>query len=353
MLTESFGSVFETSDGNQVVTRMKQRVSIIIPAYNAARYIGEAIASVQSQTFPDWELIVVDDGSSDGTAQIIGELAKRDKRIRSFSQPNAGQGAARNAGINVANAPLIAFLDADDVWLENKLERQIEVQRETQADLVYSDAWIFNGENVTDEQASFNIESGLHTGREMFRKLFDSNSIPMLTVIARRATVLEAGAFNSHGRFSEDYDLWMRLAAAGASFYGINEKLARYRRHHSSSAFKSEASDERISDNANMYIATLRLLERHQNDSLLDAAQVKKRIIVLHQTVITALCREGRFDEAADYAARLSEIDARGLKTFVMRMMLKASPHRFIQIQNYLRAVADGRRKNLKSSCDG
>lgn len=99
-------------------------VSIITPCYNGAKYIGETIDSVISQTYPDWEMIIVDDGSKDNSAQIVREYAEKDSRITLVQQENAGSAAARNNGIRRAEGQYIALLDADDLWHPDFLEKQ-------------------------------------------------------------------------------------------------------------------------------------------------------------------------------------------------------------------------------------
>src|SRR5262249_61710555 len=97
-------------------------VSIIMPAYNAGKYIADSIQSVLAQTYSDWELIVVDDGSTDNTATVVQQFVTRDSRIKYFFQENGRLGKARNTGIKNASGSLIAFLDSDDLWLETQLE---------------------------------------------------------------------------------------------------------------------------------------------------------------------------------------------------------------------------------------
>src|SRR5215204_696893 len=110
---------------------MQHLVSVIMPAYNAGRYIAESVRSVQAQTFGGWELVVVDDGSADDTGEVVRRFAAADARVRYVRRPNGGQAAARNTGLAEARAPFVAFLDADDLWLPEKLEAQLAVMGET------------------------------------------------------------------------------------------------------------------------------------------------------------------------------------------------------------------------------
>ena len=115
-------------------------VSVIMPAYNASNYVQEAINSVIGQTYSNWELIIVDDGSTDATSSIIAQYRNHDNRIKSFYQDNGKQGKARNLGIEYARGIYVAFLDADDFWLPEKLEIQLEEIQLKNVDLVRYDS---------------------------------------------------------------------------------------------------------------------------------------------------------------------------------------------------------------------
>src|SRR2546430_979121 len=122
-------------------------VSVIMPAFNAERHIVESIQSVLSQTLPDWELVVVDDGSTDNTAEILRTFVSADARIKYVYQPNGRLGKARNTGFQHSSGGLIAFLDSDDLWLPEKLELQVTALAEHDADIVYTDGFIFRGDD--------------------------------------------------------------------------------------------------------------------------------------------------------------------------------------------------------------
>ena len=113
-----------------------------MPAYNAEKYVGQAIQSVLDQTHSDWELIVVDDGSTDRTSDLVQQIAGSESRIRYLFQENSRLGKARNNGIQHSSGNLIAFLDSDDLWLPQKLEMQLQIQKSTNADLVFTGAHI-------------------------------------------------------------------------------------------------------------------------------------------------------------------------------------------------------------------
>jgi glycosyltransferase involved in cell wall biosynthesis len=204
-------------------------VSVVVPAYNSARYVARALQSILGQTYAPLEIIVVDDGSTDDTA---GVLAPYRDRIRYFRQANRGPSAARNTGIRHARGELIAFLDADDWWLPEKLERQVPLLRERpKVGVVHS------GFEYYDEATGRHLPSDhFHTvlAHELvgncYVRLIDGNAINTCTAVVRRECFAQAGLFNESLGWMEDYDLWFRVARA-YEFAFVPQALAVYRRH--------------------------------------------------------------------------------------------------------------------------
>jgi glycosyltransferase involved in cell wall biosynthesis len=198
------------------------RVSVIIPAYNAAATLKRAVSSALTQDHPALEIVVVDDGSTDETPAVISKLGSR---VRALRQLNQGVSAARNAGIRAASGELIAFLDADDEWLPGKTRRQVELfARHPQVGLVYGHALRIDREGC---------ECGIlprDEGPDTYPHLFHSNRIPTSTVVVRRDVLERAGGFIETLRVAEDYDLWLRIAA-DVPFVGLREPVARYWDH--------------------------------------------------------------------------------------------------------------------------
>lgn len=209
-------------------------ISIIMPAYNAAKYIGESIESVIDQTYKNWELIIIDDGSTDNTATIIKQLADTDKRIHYYYQTNAKQGKARNVGIEKSKAQLIAFLDSDDLWLPTRLSLMIEEFVKGNQDLLFTDAYIFEGnfnlKNIPNNQKRFMVTSAQYQGVEGLRNFLYFNKIPMLTTLVKKDVLIETNMFSDR-EICEDYELWLRLLMRGYTFRSINLSLAAYRLH--------------------------------------------------------------------------------------------------------------------------
>lgn len=210
-------------------------ISIVMPAYNAVPYIGETLDSVFQQTFTDYEVIVINDGSPD-TVELENALDPHLNRIRYLKQKNLGAGAARNEGLRAAQGELIAFLDADDLWLPTYLEQQVEFLRQGSFDLVCADAMHFGDSPWAGKtfMEAF-MASAPPAGEITFRGLVSAEqSLITSGIVARRAAIVEVGLFDETLRNSQDFDLWLRLARHGARLAYQRQVLLRYRCHEDS-----------------------------------------------------------------------------------------------------------------------
>lgn len=195
-----------------------------MPAYNAERSIAESIQSALNQTGCEVEVIVVDDGSSDKTRDVV--LAIGDRRVRCIQQKNAGPAVARNRGVEAAKHEWIAFLDADDLWQPQKLARQLETAHRTNAAIVYTLTRNFG--NCDDLAEVRHFPDGPPRG-QIFEMLLLDNVIGLSSVMIHRRVFLDHGGFRSEFRGTEDWDLWLRLSAAGQAFEVVPELLTLYR----------------------------------------------------------------------------------------------------------------------------
>ncbi len=202
-------------------------VSIVTGAYNASQWIGETLQSVEAQTFRQFEHIVVDDGSTDGTAEIVRGYGG----VRLVQKENGGAPSARNAGIAAARGAFVAFLDHDDLWTPDKLERQVALHR-AQPDLTwsYTDAVFFDSGTGEDLHRVRDFSTP-HSGR-VFRPLLLNNFIPFSSSFVRRDLFATYGGLDERPerRHIDDWDLWLRLAADEPLGY-VPEPLLRYRWH--------------------------------------------------------------------------------------------------------------------------
>lgn len=209
-------------------------VSVIMPAYNAEKYIGEAIASVCAQTYENWELLILDDGSADRTVEIAESYAQQDARIQVLCNPqNMGVARTRNRGFDLAQGEWIALLDSDDRWRAQKLEKQLAVARSSDADIVYCSYAMIdeNGCHLSDfivpETTSYDA---------MLRE-----SVLSCSTVLLRQLILREHHFSAE-HYHEDYALWLELMRFGYRAVACREILVDYRvvnGSRSSNKFKS------------------------------------------------------------------------------------------------------------------
>ena len=202
-------------------------VSVVVPAYNVAGFIGEALESVFAQTFEDFEVIVVNDGSPD-TEELERALAPYAGRLVYLRQENRGPSAARNHGIRRARGRYVALLDGDDAWLPNYLEEQLAMLSSPPGlDLVYSDALLFGEGELAGRTFMQTCPS---RGPATVEGLLARRCIVITScVVARRESLMAAGLFNESYWRSEDFDLWVRMAHGGARLGYQRRVLARHR----------------------------------------------------------------------------------------------------------------------------
>jgi glycosyltransferase involved in cell wall biosynthesis len=212
--------------------------SVIMPAYNRAATVGAAIMSALKQTRSDFELIVVDDGSSDDTVARVEELARRDERISLVTQQHRGAAAARNAALARATGEYVSFLDSDDLWLPRYLEAMARTLSEHPgAGVAHTDAWVLHGDVGKIARGSLmnRREPPVVPNEplEFLRAMLESANFLFYSVMIRRPILLEVGGFDERLQASVDYELWLRIAAHGYPFVRHPEKLAVYRRRSS------------------------------------------------------------------------------------------------------------------------
>lgn len=184
-----------------------ERVSVIIPAHNAAGTIARAISSVRAQSFPVLEIIVVDDGSEDETVSLVRSLGED---ILLLSQDNAGPAAARNAGAGASRGNYLAFLDADDYWYPEKISSQVKAFREGQSIVMCSTAFVRFPTN--SDLPSIGSWDGTWIETEDFLDVLRNPYLGTPTVMMKKSTFESCGGFDTELRFGEDVDLWMRAA---------------------------------------------------------------------------------------------------------------------------------------------
>lgn len=224
------------------------KVSVIVPAFNVAPYVGECLASVRAQTLPDWECILVDDGSTDGTADCVRE--NRDPRIRLIRQPNRGVSAARNVGLADARGAYLLFLDGDDLLHPDALRRlSAQLDARPEAVAAYGTVWAIYEDGRSYPQKPLHRRAHeFHSGDLLERMMRGDNFLLISCVTVRTEAAAELGGFRTDLRLAEDWEFWCRVAARGEfRFVGTNPEVSYMRiRTASSSRLLSPAWENHL-----------------------------------------------------------------------------------------------------------
>ena len=198
------------------------RISIIMAAYNAEKTIEQAIYSVLCQTYPDFELLVVNDCSTDKTAALVAAIAEKDDRVRLISnEKNGGVSYTRKHGLEEARGEWIAILDSDDAWASEKLEKQIELQKKTNAELLFTGSAFMDADGRP-------INWYLHAPAEVtYRQLLKQNVLSNSSALVRKK--LYAKHYAVGDEMHEDFAIWLSILKEGRKAYGVDEPLLIYR----------------------------------------------------------------------------------------------------------------------------
>lgn len=269
-------------------------VSVIMPAYNVAPYIGAALESVLAQTFRDFEVLVVDDGATDESAAIAAAFVARDPRVRLLQKVNGGLSSARNHALRHSAGALLALLDSDDLWDPEYLEAQVAILRDRQEiAVVTGNGRFLEGRHDGEPARPF---PDLRPEPDLTTMLGDETSVFIMSIF-RREVYEAVGDFDESMRSNEDYDYWLRAALAGFRFARNDRPLGRYRQRDDSLS----ASEER------MLKGILRVYDKHAPAL---ASRPRERAVLEQQVdrfqiqLLAAQARSaivaGRFGDAAD-----------------------------------------------------
>jgi len=226
-------------------------VSVIMATYNTSKYVGMAVESVLAQDYPAIEIIVVDDGSTDDTQVVLSKYLN-DSRVKLVWQENARQAAARNRGLKEAKGVYIGFCDADNLWLPNKISRQIQCFNEhSDIAVVYGDIRLIDADGRALATPQVKRYSGKITGR-----LLIDNFVTFNTALVVRSALDEVGGFDSSQRMGDDYDLWLRISV-NHTFQYLPEFLTLYR------IWGGQMSNKQEERFINCFILMSRFLEKY------------------------------------------------------------------------------------------
>jgi glycosyltransferase involved in cell wall biosynthesis len=281
-------------------------ISIIIPAYNVSNYIGEALHSIFVQDFKSYEVIVVNDGSTD-TCELEKALEPYREKIHYIYQDNRGISAARNTALRVARGELIALLDSDDVWREGKLTEQLEFMKRGHFDMVYADALLIG--DVPWPAGTTFMDRSPSNGPVTLKSLLELRvTVVVSTVIMRKDLVQQVGGFDEEDRnITEDFDLWLRVARSGARIGYQRKTVAEYRLR----------SDSISASRIKLHEAALRVLQKtrlgmelsvSEKEALDRTEQRLQSILMLERS--KTMIMNGQVDEAGAMLAKARETNS-------------------------------------------
>lgn len=201
------------------------KISIIIPTYNSSRFINRTISSVLNQTYTDWELLIIDDNSTDNTVELVDKFIKQDQRIKLYKTPQNSGGPAlpKNIGIENAKGEYVAFLDHDDEWLPEKLERQLKIFELSNDNLL---GLVSCFVNVKDNNGNLIEKYNKNYRGDIIKNLAISNFILTSSCVMTKLNILkEVGLFDLRFKRADDVDMWLKISEAGYHFDFVPEYL--------------------------------------------------------------------------------------------------------------------------------
>lgn len=303
---------FESIDWLNLMTK----VSVIIPTYNRAHFLAEAIQSVLDQTFTDFELIIVDDGSTDNTEDIVMKF--KDPRIRYINQENSGVSAARNTGIKASDGEYIAFLDSDDIWLPQNLDFKVKLlDARPEIGLVCSDAYFYDsysgailGRRWHDRTFHGWVDDVLTATQEPVKEMFTRGCFitPQASVI-RHSVFNQAGYFDESLQNHEDWDLFVRIARI-FSIETIDIPLLKIRRH----------NDSLSADWDKMYLGAVTVLNKAKSSYYLNDEELKlinQRLARLHFSFGKSLVLNGQINQGREKLLAALKINPGDIRPYI------------------------------------
>lgn len=282
-------------------------VSVILPVYNCAEFIGEAIRSAREQTYEDFEVIAVDDGSTDETAEVLEELARSWPKLRWIRAEHRGLAAARNQAIREMRGKWIALLDADDIWFPEKLRRCMDfLQAHPGLSIVYTPMAPVGLDGAPLAGHTKPCRSGWIT-----EALFHSIFVHDPAVVFHKRVIETCGGFEESLPVSVGHEFWLRVSTR-FEFGLIDEPLA-YRRWHEGSVTRADRARSRS--------VKARMLERFHDGpgrDLLSPARARRRLASVHYKAGRALLAQGRYPEAAEFLAKASTYQPRSARAWTL-----------------------------------
>ena len=290
-------------------------ISIITPIYNGQSFLQETIETVLNQSYSNWELLLIDDGSTDNSKAICETYCKKDKRIKYHYKPNGGQASARNLGINKAKGEWIALLDADDLWHKTKLEKQIDsLAQYPEATLCFTNTLAFEN-TISNEIYNFDKKAFGLLNEDFFLDVFVSSYVSNSSLVIKKDVLLQAGLYNEKEivRGSEDWELLLRLLHKNNRIVGVKEKLLFYRIHNGGIHLQ----------NARMFIGKTKVYAQYKDDKHIPKHIKLKQFRHTYRELANYLFEENRASEILNYLTELWQYDAYSFGTLKQKITFK------------------------------
>jgi teichuronic acid biosynthesis glycosyltransferase TuaG len=289
-------------------------ISIITPVYNVENFIKETIESVLIQTYSNWELILIDDGSTDKSSEICKKYVIKDKRIKYFYKKNGGQASARNLGIKNAKGDYITFLDSDDLYFKDKLENHLYDLKKYNADFYYGAGLMLFENRTTNKIESYDWFYGEFSGTDFFKILYHSCAVNINTVLVKRNLFNTVGLFDESSilRGTEDFDLWLRIALKVNKIYGSPKAKVYYRIHDNGIHLQK----------ANMLIGKCKIYEKFENQSIIHSLVKKREYRYIYRELFNYLMLESREDEIKAFFYEYYEKDSYNIVALNQKLLI-------------------------------
>ncbi len=271
-------------------------VSVIMATYNQEKYIYDAIESVLNQTFKHWELIIINDASTDNTKEIINSFKRNDDRIRVYNlEQNKGKSFCRNYGFSQSSGDLILYFDSDDIMRQNHIEILYDTIIKESVDIVFTDTQVFidfdNFYQFGRIIESDKLPQGIIKHSELYKNIFEKNFITLHSAIVKRDAVAQIGGFNDNLNYLEDYDFWLRAINKNYDFYYLKKRLTLYRNYN----FLRDISKESIMKKKSLEKI---VLHSNYNEMFIDKTFLEERIKKVDRRMIRELINQNYFFDA-------------------------------------------------------
>lgn len=296
---------------------MNPLISIVVPIYNTEAYLAETIESVIHQLYTNWELLLIDDGSTDSSAKICQKYTQKDLRIQYHFKANSGQAAARNLGINLSKGEFVGFLDSDDLWTPEKLSQQLEEIQKFSPDFMYGLGYFYHPEK-NQPLEKYDWITGEIIGKDFFQLLYHSCAVNTNTVLVKKSLFEKVGLFNEDQemRGTEDWDLWLRIAQSVEKIYGSPSRNVYYRIHPGGIHLQ----------HVRMFKGKAKIYAQYDSDPTIPRLRKLRQYRYVYRELMNFLWIKNRTDELKLAFNEFKKKDRFGVGTLKQRLLIRLLP---------------------------